>query len=1393
MEERETNDWLDRIELCAPDGSPLSFTETQEQRETATSGSSSGSGGVGTSLLLHSFQFRQEDEEDGDEDDQYHGEERERSRDHHHYSRKIEVNLLDTPGHHELAIVTQRALHLADGAVLVADPCAGVERLAHTALLLKAMQTQKVNHVLCVSKLDVVMQLYEPQTKSGGGGGGGGGLRSSTPPPPPPSSGAAVAGADPHHQPAAAPQDQQQQQDDSVYHLISRLLSGLNNQVASVEKLRADIREDFVTKANNSRTRAAAAPAVAGTTADGLGGRNPPPILFNASLLDVGKGNLIFSSAHLGFAFTLKDWARIYKRGKGAAGKESSNLHQQQFQTLSVDSLAERLWSHWYCPRTHQWYGGGGTTTTGGGHHQSPPSQQKTAEEVGGQGIVWVRAFTFFVWQPLCKIVAAVKSDSPKDHIARLEKRLQMEFHLTEEDWRGIMSTEQQPPTTTATSSDPPQHKEGGGEQKEEVKNGGEGEGKSGVGEANHDSSFESLEAGRLKVLRKILGTMFPPDRAVAECCEDHLPSPLRAQQYRNVSFAQPTSLNELDNCVKSGGVGISGGNAGGGPTAGGGDAAVAATAAAAAAVSPVVISCPLTLPGRMLVNQWKRERRRHDTRVLDKRRPDEEPYYGLMDICVCRIWSGEVTEDGFMQELNRVSSSTPAGGFRVLSHHGVGGASRDKGDQVVKNSIQIFDFAAAGTPEGTTSQHSHCPEKRFQAGDLVLLASRDSSGRINTNSETQNNLLQTPIGAKQELAMRCPFLLHRAETNLGWIQKVPQGMLGNVSALVLDLTSEWDLLDNSFVKYGVVCPSPSQLAPFTEAVKQVQKTFASRPYAIVSIEDTGNVELACPGNFALSIFTREIAAWFPTTHALYFHVSPASRTQHSSGDAGGGPSCRIRESISIPTKQVVTKSPNKHNRIFGSVSPLHPSLAMAVRETPEIFAYQLSGSSASSREGLSRLGQLAVRQNSPSASSASATSQLEQKRIWAFSPEARGANAYVDCTKGARESEILEVMDGILAGFHWSIREGILCQCPVTGVQYNLEDITLRADAIHRGHGQIVPTSRRSTTAGLYMARPVLLEPMSRVEIVVPSYYQAAVVSILNSRADDGSDPYTILGTSAKMSSSPHNESTLMPEFVPVCPLMVNDTAVGQRGLSQIREHLQRLPDCEADALTWQPAKTRSVSTCENLVVSPVMTMRKNSSSSSNTTISNVLISGIIPERQTFGLDEELVALFRLSSSSASTTSAAPPPPPFSSCPLPAVSHSHWAQIPGDPLPIVHHDEYQNIERSKLTDLIFRSVAPANAMVNPSRGSASSHLLQEEPLSPKERENLLKAVMSGEARALAPARIGEGGGAGQEDGRLSTDCSKSMSAAMLVYKIRTEKGMKACVSGDTIGADHLY
>jgi elongation factor 2 len=85
-------------------------------------------------------------------------------------------------------------------------------------------------------------------------------------------------------------------------------------------------------------------------------------------------------------------------------------------------------------------------------------------------------------------------------------------------------------------------------------------------------------------------------------------------------------------------------------------------------------------------------------------------------------------------------------------------------------------------------------------------------------------------------------------------------------------------------------------------------------------------------------------------------------------------------------------------------------------------------------------------------------------------------------------------------------------------GIRFNLHDVVLHADAIHRGGGQIIPTARRVYYAAELTAEPRLLEPMFLAEISGPADVMGGVYSILNQRRGIIEEEIQIQGTPQNM-----------------------------------------------------------------------------------------------------------------------------------------------------------------------------------------------------------------------------------------------------------------------------------
>jgi elongation factor 2 len=68
-------------------------------------------------------------------------------------------------------------------------------------------------------------------------------------------------------------------------------------------------------------------------------------------------------------------------------------------------------------------------------------------------------------------------------------------------------------------------------------------------------------------------------------------------------------------------------------------------------------------------------------------------------------------------------------------------------------------------------------------------------------------------------------------------------------------------------------------------------------------------------------------------------------------------------------------------------------------------------------------------------------------------------------------------------------------------GIRFNIMDVVLHADAVHRGGGQIIPTARRVLYAAELVSTPRLMEPVYLVEIQCPERAVGGIYGVLNRR----------------------------------------------------------------------------------------------------------------------------------------------------------------------------------------------------------------------------------------------------------------------------------------------------
>jgi elongation factor 2 len=265
-------------------------------------------------------------------------------------------------------------------------------------------------------------------------------------------------------------------------------------------------------------------------------------------------------------------------------------------------------------------------------------------------------------------------------------------------------------------------------------------------------------------------------------------------------------------------------------------------------------------------------------------------------------------------------------------------------------------------------------------------------------------------------------------------------------------------------VRVAVEPKNPSDLPKLVEGLKRLSK---SDPLVQCTIEESGEHIIAGAGELHLEICLKDLQEDFMNGAELRVSQPVVSYRETVLG-------------VANPELNAVclSKSPNKHNRIYCYAEPLSEGLSEAIEEGKinasddiKIRAKQLKNEFKMDEDAA--------------------------KKIWCFGPDVNGPNFLIDRTKAIQY--LNEIKDSCISAFQWASKEGVLSGESMRGISFNIIDVTLHADSIHRGGGQIIPTARRSFYGAQILAKPRLLEPVYLVEIQCPEQVIGSIYSVLS------------------------------------------------------------------------------------------------------------------------------------------------------------------------------------------------------------------------------------------------------------------------------------------------------
>jgi elongation factor 2 len=265
-------------------------------------------------------------------------------------------------------------------------------------------------------------------------------------------------------------------------------------------------------------------------------------------------------------------------------------------------------------------------------------------------------------------------------------------------------------------------------------------------------------------------------------------------------------------------------------------------------------------------------------------------------------------------------------------------------------------------------------------------------------------------------------------------------------------------------VRRAVECKVASDLPKLVEALKRLSK---SDPMVQVYTEESGEHVIAGCGELHLEICLKDLQEDFMEGRPIKI----------------SDPVVSYRETVTTESTQMcLSKSPNKHNRLYCRAVPIVDDLIKDIEnQKPEV----------NPREE--------VKKRARYLADTYGWDVNEARKIWTFGPDGSGPNVVTDCTKAV--AYLAEIKESFNAGFQWATKEGVMAEEVMRGVHVKVFDVTLHADSIHRGMAQIMPTARRVTYACIMLAEPNLYEPMFLCEISVPQTEISGCYSSINQR----------------------------------------------------------------------------------------------------------------------------------------------------------------------------------------------------------------------------------------------------------------------------------------------------
>merc|ERR1719473_637406 len=349
-------------------------------------------------------------------------------------------------------------------------------------------------------------------------------------------------------------------------------------------------------------------------------------------------------------------------------------------------------------------------------------------------------------------------------------------------------------------------------------------------------------------------------------------------------------------------------------------------------------------------------------------------------------------------------------------------------------------------------------------------------SGTIATGSKVRIQGPHYKPGSKEELNVKN---IQRTVLMMGRsVEQIADVPCGNTVALVgvdqyilksgtiTDIEDAHNIVAMKFsvspvVKVAVKPKDGKDLPKLVDGLKKLSK---SDPLVVCTTEESGEHVIAGCGELHVEICLKDL------------------REEYAQWDfVMSDPVVSYRETVSGTSSQTcLSKSPNKHNRLYVTADRLSEELSQDIENGKLGPKAEAKEKARTFREKYD-------------------WDENAARKIWCYGPETEGANVVVDQTTAVQY--LIEIKEHVNSAFQWCTKEGPLCEENMRGIRFNLMDVTMHAEAIHRGAGQIMPPTRRVYFAAELTGQPTLQEPVFLVEITCPQEAMSGVYACMNLR----------------------------------------------------------------------------------------------------------------------------------------------------------------------------------------------------------------------------------------------------------------------------------------------------